>query len=641
MPSRARSASRFSLPLLLVGALLLLVGTAEARTGTSAVHRCVAEKQSALGRYCQDALRAWQYTEVARREARLGQAAGRLADRWASAEARADGAGLDCADTTPTSAAMQTLLDAAVTDVVAQVEQGLDPVGDRSDRRCYQRLLGSAGLYCSQLLQAESRRIRRLASDPDGTRRDQSQSRARDQFDKGWSRFSGSCSTTATDAGVAGDLETLNAQAVTDTTISPNVPSDVFIGVTHPTAGQPGHEVFYEGKTLTPQCQDSSAYSFFAKRGSENKMLVYYVGGGACWDTLTCGAERCTQNINFSLAGQSGFFGGGFGDLSNPANPFRDWHIVVVPYCSCDVHWGDAGVDYPGNFLFPDKHVEHRGYDNSRLVEKWMREHFLTPEDIFVTGSSAGAYGATLHAVFLSDAYPAARISMLADAGNGVITQEFLEENFGNWGVEANLPNVPGIRGVPFSEQSIPTVIESAAAEYPDTRWAHYTTAFDGGLGGQTGFYNIMLNPGDVPAWFDWWNASCQFNQVMRDQVNQTVARTDGQNGNYRYYIASGSRHTGFGSNRVYTDTTGGVPTLVSWVNEMIAGGPGWTNVEASPSNVLLPGACSDASDNPGTACQFDGECPNGGCEGDDVKPVPLEPPFEASGSDVVIDCSP
>jgi len=28
----------------------------------------------------------------------------------------------------------------------------------------------------------------------------------------------------------------------------------------------------------------------------------------------------------------------------------------------------------------------------------------------------------------------------------------------------------------------------------PHHHWAHYSTAYDGGAGGQTGFYNLMLN---------------------------------------------------------------------------------------------------------------------------------------------------
>ncbi len=358
---------------------------------------------------------------------------------------------------------------------------------------------------------------------------------------------------------------------------------------------------------------------------------MYYYGGGACWDTLTCVLETCTQAVNPTPPGLDL---GGFADLTDPDNPFKDWHVVHVPYCGCDVHWGDAGVDYL-NLADPSivaKHVEHRGHDNAKLVEKWAREHFLNPSDVFVTGSSAGSYGALMHGMPLSEVYPASSTNVMGDGGNGVITQEFLEDQFVNWGVEENLPEVPGIDDVPTSEQSMPDIIIAAASYYPGTNWSNYTTAFDGGGGGQTGFYNVMLNPDNpIGAQLSWWEASCQFNEVMHQQVVDTVDAVELDNDNYRYYIATGSTHTGFGNPRVYDDTTGGVPPLVDWVNAMIDDDPSWTNVEADPFNVLFPGQCSAASDNPGDRCNLNADCPNGSCSGDDVKPDPLVAPFGGS----------
>src|SRR5439155_1594875 len=101
----------------------------------------------------------------------------------------------------------------------------------------------------------------------------------------------------------------------------------------------------------------------------------------------------------------------GFADLGNPQNPFKDWNIVFVSYCSCDVHFGDAAQDYP-------PHVEHRGYENARVVEKWAREHFVNPDEVFVTGSSAGAYGAWFNAPLHERVWPASKFEVLADAGN-------------------------------------------------------------------------------------------------------------------------------------------------------------------------------------------------------------------------------
>ena len=60
-------------------------------------------------------------------------------------------------------------------------------------------------------------------------------------------------------------------------------------------------------------------------------------------------------------------------------------------------------------------------------------------------------------------------------------------------------------------------------------------------------------------------------------------------------------------------DTTGGVPLLVDWVNAMLTGGPGWTNVEATDEGLLLPG--------------------------DPRPPTIPTPPFFQVGSDVKVIC--
>ena len=361
--------------------------------------------------------------------------------------------------------------------------------------------------------------------------------------------------------------------------------------------------VEYDGRELNPVCMDGSPYHFFAKRGSVNKLLMYYQGGGACWEQLTCSIPVCDPNVDPDDDDNPNNGGSGFADLSNPQNPFRDWHIVFVPYCSCDVHFGDAAQDYP-------IHVEHRGFHNARVAEKWARENFPNPQVVFVTGSSAGAYGAWFHSVLLQKAWPAAQFDVLADAGNGVITDEFLNQYFPNWNFAANLPaDIPELAEVLEQGTGIVGYTEVVAEQFPQTRWAHYTTAFDGGLGGQTGFYNIMLNDNQPPAALTWWEGSCAFNAQMRAQALETAAARPA---NYRYYIGTGSRHTMWGSNKVYTDTTGGVPTIVDWVNAMLDGSSAWTNVECTNCGLTLPG---------------------------DPAPDPPQPPFERVGSDLLINC--
>ncbi|MEY4948390.1 MAG: hypothetical protein RL698_601 [Pseudomonadota bacterium] len=360
----------------------------------------------------------------------------------------------------------------------------------------------------------------------------------------------------------------------------------------------------YEGRNLQPQCMDGSPYHFFVKRGSVNKVLMYYQGGGACWDEQTCSLATCDTNVNPDGGDNPNNQKTGFGDRDNPDNPFHDWSIVFVSYCSCDIHFGDAAQDYP-------KHVEHRGFDNAKVAEKWARENLPYPDEVFVTGSSAGAYGAFFHGPLLIRVWPKARFNVLADAGNGVITQQFLDGSFPNWNFEANLPgDIPGLKEILRDGSGIPGYTKLVANEFPKAHWAHYSTAFDGGSGGQTGFYNLMLQQNLLGA-VNWWEGSCAFTRQMTYQAHETAAAVPA---NYRYYIGTGSRHTMFGSNKVYDDTTGGVPTIVDWVNAMRAGSQEWKNVECEDCGLLLD---------------------------DDVRPKPLRPPFQPVGDEVVVTCTP
>jgi len=642
--------------LLLVFALFAVQRDAGAETYPS--YECASEKMQAAADRCDLVLKAWATSTRIQSYppwlADLPQwvidyADGVFDEKWSSAEDAAALGNVDCVDMTLSGAEMKVLMDTAIDEIVADVHDGLD-LGVNKEAACGSKLLRSAATMCMKLIKAESRYIEDLSLDSDGTTRDAAQAKASRQFRRRWTWATWDwapwkdkdCPTTATKEEIEEKVGALSDDVVTNTTVSPNVPDDSFMAITHPAGGEPGNEVSYEGDTLVPQCQNSSSFTFFAKRGSVNKLLVYYYGGGACWDTLTCAFQTCTQTAN---PAPPGLGGSGFGDLTHPDNPFKDWHVIRVPYCSCDIHLGDNAVDYPPIPPFvPGKHVEHRGYDNGKLAEKWAREHFLNPSDMFVTGSSAGSYGAMVHGVHLSGAYDATSINVMGDGGNGVATQEFMDVNFNNWGAMHNLPDVPGIVGVPSSEMTIPLILTAAASHYAGVNWSNYSTAFDGGGGGQTGFYNVMLHPENpLVAQATWWNASCEFNEVMSQQAFDTSEAAALENDNYRYYIASGSRHTGFGNPRVYDDTTGGVPPLVDWVNAMIDDDASWVNIEAAPYNVLFPGVCSAGSDNPGTRCNLNADCPNGSCLGDDVKPDPLQSPFELVGSgptaDVVVSC--
>ncbi|HSP97185.1 MAG TPA: pectin acetylesterase-family hydrolase [Candidatus Dormibacteraeota bacterium] len=595
----------------LAGGLFVTVPAAHAAAAYP-TNTCVGAKLKGAGKFCGALLKAWstwdKKQDAAQRDAAIAKAQGKLDDAWGKAEAKSAGDGVDCAQTTLSSADLGVLVGTVAAQIAAAVNTGFD-LGNKDDGKCGASLIKLAAKKCQALLLAEGKFVAKLDKDPSGTKRAEALSKATGKFSDGWAKvLAQGCAPTATEGATETSVDSLRDDVVMNATVSPNVDDTQY------TAVAPVGPIDYQGRAFTPVCMNGSPYQFFVKRGTVNKLLMYYQGGGACWEQLTCGVPVCDNSVTAGdnpNGATTGFF-----DRNNPNNPFKDWNVVFVSYCSCDIHFGDSAQVYDNVDPMSPVHVEHRGYQNSKVAEKWAREHFVNPEEVFVTGSSAGAYGAWFNGPLLESVWPASKFSVLADAGNGVITTDFLTNSFPHWNFAANLPSdIPGLSDVLTNGSGIPGYTEIVANRFPNTTWAHYSTAYDGGTGGQTGFYNVMLNNNDPLAALTWWNGSCQFNSVMRQQVMDTSAAVPS---NYRYYIGTGSRHTMFGSNKVYTDTTGGVPTVVNWVDAMLNSSPpmlvdpAWTNVECTNCGLLLAG---------------------------DPRPSPLAPPFQQVGTDVVVTC--
>ncbi|RMD83810.1 MAG: hypothetical protein D6815_05605, partial [Candidatus Dadabacteria bacterium] len=454
--------------------------------------------------------------------------------------------------------------------------------------------------------------------DRDRSRLNAGRTKATDKFDALYNAAAPSCTAPApAAASVTAAVTQIESDTMISTTTSPGLPTSF-------TQVIPGDTVIYKGQELHPICSKGTPYSFFYKRGTVNKLLVYYQGGGACWDNTTCWvANTCKQEAgpddNPELVGT------GFADMNDPRNPFRDWHVVFVSYCTCDVHWGNNDKRYSTAV------IHHRGRVNAMVAEKFAREHFVDPDEVFVSGSSAGAYGAIMNSAFLlEEVYPSAQFEVLGDAGAGVITVDWLQNYIDNWGVQKTIPDfVPGLDVTP-QELSIVDVWANIANHYPQARFAQYQTAYDGSGGGQAAFYNVMKNP--ISMWTQWWVETCEWNACMTDFVHAIAARAP----NFRYYTGAGSAHTIWGLDKLYEDTSGGVPKFVDWVNSMRAGDAGWINVECADCNQV--DTCQGGT-NKGLQCTSNADCAGGGtCYFDPTPPTLPAPPYYPGR---VVDCPP
>jgi hypothetical protein len=588
-----RRVSLAILSILLLAALSLGVPSSRAEESILANDQCVARKLDSAASHCEKVLRAWARWDLHRhRHVRRGQiqsSADWMRRAWKRANKFAAQDGASCRATTGGSGEVSKVIRRGAKEIAKTINRGLD-LTTNPRKTCASRYLKAAAEACEELLEAESDHL--LERFDDRLREELAEDRedALNDFAKAWGKIDKKkCSTDADPDEVEDLLEDLVSEVVRTASVSPGVSTEWEMIV-------PDDLVEYRGKSLEPTCSDGSPWVFFARRGSVNKLIVNYQGGGACWNGFTCiGVEdlgfpigptfKQTTGASDNPAGWSS----GFADYSNPNNPFRDWNAIFIPYCTGDVHWGDAVVEHERATVPPKvRTIHHKGFVNAQVAEKWAREHFAHPEQVFVTGSSAGAYGAIMNSLFLQEfAYPSARFAVLGDAGNGVITDDFLENHISKWGLEANLPEwIPGLN-VPLTELNASDLYVEAAATYPQNRFATYTAAYDGGDGGQVGFYHVMKSGDNILAWPNWWESSCEWNGIMREQNFSTAAGAD----NFRYYIGSGAAHTMFGRDKVYTDTTGNVPTIVDWIGDMLSGSDDdWQSVECDDCSTLLPG---------------------------------------------------
>jgi hypothetical protein len=155
------------------------------------------------------------------------------------------------------------------------------------------------------------------------------------------------------------------------------------------------------------ECADGSQFSFYTRTGDPTKVVFYLAGGGACWSAATCAPDSGNRyKTTAEPPSREGIF-----DLTDPRNPFAGYSFVVVPYCTADVHLGDATTTYA-----PGLTIHHHGYANGTAALKEMVADFPRVADVVVIGASAGSVAAPFYAGLVADRMPAAHVTSIADS---------------------------------------------------------------------------------------------------------------------------------------------------------------------------------------------------------------------------------
>ena len=297
-------------------------------------------------------------------------------------------------------------------------------------------------------------------------------------------------------------------------------------------------------------CSDGSEFKFFVHRADPAKVVFYLEGGGACFDGSTCGPD--SKAFKRTVGHDDGLEGltTGIFDFANPKNPFHDWSIVFVPYCTGDVHIGNITKDYGNGTI-----VQHKGYVNGTAALTATHDLFPDATQLVVTGESAGSVPSPLYAGMARDLYATATIKVLGDGSGAYPDIPGINAVIGaNWGTMNAVPAWPENEGQTVETWSLPGLYVQSHRHAPDIVFARHDYAFD-----QTQVFFAQL--AGIPA----------DDLVSLIDENETQIEASGMD--LWSFISPGDSHTVLSRPEFYTETVNGT-SFVQWVTDLVAGTP-------------------------------------------------------------------
>jgi Pectinacetylesterase len=305
----------------------------------------------------------------------------------------------------------------------------------------------------------------------------------------------------------------------------------------------------------------------FAPDPHAKRLVVYFQAGGACWDYTTAslhvGGYGAVMHLN------------GFGravwersltarihrkmwlfDRDDPTNPFRDAHLVYIPYCTGDIYVGDRVSELRGPLPFMRRTVHFRGQANVRAYLSRLVPTFPELSRVYLVGSSAGGFGATFSWWLANEAFRTVPIDVIADAGHPVLVPKAM---FDRW-IEAWGPRFP--HHGDECRRGLKELLEFAERHYlgPD-RYALISTRKDAVL---SGFFGML--PATHARYIDELRA-----EFFDDFRRYPRAR------HARYFIMDSYGHTVFPGNQVEHARIGKM-ALRTWLTQMVEEDPAWSS---------------------------------------------------------------
>jgi hypothetical protein len=224
------------------------------------------------------------------------------------------------------------------------------------------------------------------------------------------------------------------------------------------------------------RCGDGSSYAFWfrlAPQGSPlQNVIVDLQGGGVCTNESEClavpsGLFRATDNSQPT---------GGYRSTDPNINPFWDWTMIALPYCTQDVHAGGGLTN-----VFPGITVHRFGAVNLRTGVRYLRDVLWQAMDasdpegyrpdrlrVLFGGVSAGGFGVVYNYHYLLDDLRWVNTTAAPDSALGLSNGNLV--GLLGFGIIMN-GTISGWGGLPYAP---PYCLSSACAVVPfrETRFA-------------------------------------------------------------------------------------------------------------------------------------------------------------------------
>jgi len=303
-------------------------------------------------------------------------------------------------------------------------------------------------------------------------------------------------------------------------------------------------------------CDDGSTTGVGVNISSTgSNVILYFEGGGACWDYQSCFVLNTAVHGPFGQTQFNGVianFTGTIFDRTLTQNPFKDFSYVYIPYCTGDVHAGNNIITYSSGGTSRTYH--HVGHVNALAYLERLGPTFATPGKVVVSGSSAGGGGVMSNYAFARAYWPTTPMYFLDDSlpffEAGAVGAGEVSAWEASWNLAPLITQVCGADCLTDLSLMYPRL----RSRFPADRMALLSSEQDGVISQ----YYFLTGP--------------QFQTDLNALATQVLGPAQ-----VHTFFVNGSTHTMLYNPGSFA-TTGSV-ALLTWLTQMTTDDPNWTSV--------------------------------------------------------------